>query len=351
MMRIAVILPLLPISVGCSTPPPPAPVPIATVRLQLPAGPVPQRPWAVRACPAQPDPTVVACVGNVGIPAERLQFALSEAPTGTSPRAVLQSLVDAEVLAAAAFDAGHWSKTLHPVLSQALVARLLHREMSERFAAKDVQRADLELAFNDPSVRVKFQHAPAWSCTDVQLLCCTGDWRQCEGREDAVACIDMLAGQAKDLCAALKASPVASGPELEARVAVLQPRFPQVATAVVQFFYDPSKPYEQQKGYDLMVKPFALAVAQMQVGEMAKEPIRTPFGWHCPRLDRFKPAEKRTLDDAAVRAELADKIVDLVREREAMRLASGAMHKAGVEFFFERMEPAARKVEAEGEGP
>ena len=87
--------------------------------------------------------------------------------------------------------------------------------------------------------------------------------------------------------------------------------------------------------YDLMVREFALPVVEMQPGALAAAPIRTPFGWHVPRLDQIKPAESKTPADPAVRRDIAEHIVDAVRTREAERFVFGLFQRYGVKFFFE----------------
>lgn len=70
-------------------------------------------------------------------------------------------------------------------------------------------------------------------------------------------------------------------------------------------------------GSDMMVKPFADAVASMKQGEYSKEPVKTQFGWHVilfeesrdqqpPTLESVKPQLEQQLKSEKVRAILAE---------------------------------------------
>ena len=114
----------------------------------------------------------------------------------------------------------------------------------------------------------------------------------------------------------------------------------------MQFYYDKAKAHDQQRGYDVVVEPFAAAVTAMQPGQL-HPPIRSPFGWHIPYLARIEPARHQTWKDPEVRSEVARNIVAPVREREAERLGFELMKQAGVELFFDRLDPATAHGAAE----
>ncbi|MSP90610.1 MAG: hypothetical protein EXR79_02210 [Myxococcales bacterium] len=338
--------------IGCAAPAPVAERPSLTVAPpQLPAAGHPHRPWAVGACkPGVVAPDLVACVDGVTITGRQLRATQRHMAAGTPVRATLQALVDAELLAAAAHAAGGWNHELAHLHAQAMVARLLRRSHEERFGPDQISLADLTYAFRQPAVHEKFSHVAAYGTTEAQCLCCQGDARECEAREDVRACIDKLEPQAERLAQRLAIDPPATGLEMTARLASWADAFPNCTGAHVDFYYDPSKPYERQKGYDLMVKPYALAVVALQPGTLAAVPIRTPFGWHVPRLDRLTPARRATLDDPAVRREIAENVVDGVRERDASLSAMALLHEAGVALYFDRLEPAAHLGAAQGSG-
>ena len=337
---------------GCAAPTPAAQRPTLSVAPPaLPRAGHPARPWATHACtPGVASADTVACVDGVAIRADQLRTVHRHMPAGTPIRATLAALVDAEVLAAAAHRAGGWGAGLARLHAQTMVARLLRRSHEDRFGPEQIAREDLEFAYKQPVVREKFQHAASYSTTEAQCLCCHGDARECEARDDVRACVEKLQPQAERLAQRLALDPPATGPEMAGRVASWAGAFPNCTVAKVDFYYDPTKPYEQQKGYDLMAKSYSLGVIALAPGAIAPAPIRSPFGWHLPRLDEVTPARHATLDDPAVRREIAENVIDGVRERDAMRAALALLREAGVALYFDRLDPAAHLSAAQGAG-
>lgn len=67
-----------------------------------------------------------------------------------------------------------------------------------------------------------------------------------------------------------------------------------------------------EKGGDLgwfdsrqMVKPFADAVAEMEVGSFSAEPVKTQFGWHVIMLEETREAEPPSFDEVKPQLEVA----------------------------------------------
>jgi hypothetical protein len=222
------------------------------------------------------------------------------------------------------------------VQRKAMVARLLVRTQEDALTPDKVADADIQTAFKNPQVRPHYDHAAAYFVTDVQLLCCKGDWRQCEKRDEVRSCIDKTQPQALALYKVLALDPPHSAAELKARVAALGGQFSLAAVQDVEFWYEKSKPYDQQKGYDLMVKEFAVPVVEMQPGDLG-QPIRSPFGWHIPRLDHVDPAVHKPWNDPEVRQDIATHILDAVREREVQHYLVGLLRKFNVQYFYDRL--------------
>lgn len=353
------LLPLLAavLLAACADPPPAQPsestpqtTPSSAGRpgqLALPKGPLADRPWATKACqPDERSADVLACVDGVAIGKARFDAVAPSYPPGTPPRAILQALIDEELLAAEAARQGGWNPaSLQTIYRQALVQALLKRTV-ESLGPAQVADADIQQAYRHPDIRTRYDRAASYFVTDVQILCCTGDWQQCGKRDEVRACIERSEPTARRLHDEVLAHAPATGLELAAQVRTWGAKFPDAAVAEVSFFYDKTKPYDQQKGYDLMVKEFALPVVEMKVGEI-HPPIRSPFGWHIPRLDKIEPAVKKPWNDPDVRAEIARNIVPAIREREAIRLGFALMKQAGVELYYDRLEPS--RLAAAGE--
>lgn len=320
----------------------------ASARLALPAGGPAHAPWATQTCrPGERRADLLACVGGVAITRAQLEAVRAAYPDDTPPRAIAQALVDEELLAQAAVERGLWTlEALGEVQRRSVAGALLHREM-DKVQPATIQDADIELAYKNPAIVVHYDHVDSYFTIDGQLLCCTGDFRQCARREEVVRCIDDAASAAQAVYAALRDDPPRSAQEMWAKVRVLTAKYPDLAPAEVQFYYDKAKPHDQQKGYDVMVEPYAAAVTGMRPGEL-HPPVRSDFGWHIPYLDKVEPASHRTWKDPEVRAEIARNIVGPVREREAQRLGFELMKRHKVELFYDKLDPAA----AEGtDGP
>ncbi len=303
----------------------------------LPTGPVAGLPWARQGCTkGQLPPDVLACVGGVAISRERFEEARAQYPDGTPVRAVLTALIDEEALSAAAAQHHLWGPWLVEPLRRAMVAAWLDRTFAANHRVDQVSRADIERAYHNPAVREMFEHVNGYFTTDAQMLCCSGNVDQCAKSDEVRSCIDAGADKAAALRAALVADPPGSPAEMAARVASLRGRFPDVGVHDIDFYYDPTIAYGDQRGYQLMVEPFAVGVSALQPGQIS-EPIRSPYGWHIVWLRRVLPARHGTPEDADVRSEIARNILPMLRERDLIAEVVGLARQAGVELYLERL--------------
>ena len=304
--------------------------------LSLPVGPMPQWPWGGRPCAQIPAEQLLACVDGAAISRADYERVRLDYPDHVTAKQVIQALVNAELLAAQAAKAGLWSDWLILPYKQALAQAWLRHHFEKNYPPEKVADADIKRAFRDDTVRVRYNRQRSFFATDAQILCCRGDWKECDARPEVSECIDRKAEQARGLHQALVADPPASAAEMQARALVLVARFADVGVAEVNFYYDTSKPYEEQKGYDLMVKPYAEAVVRLKEGEIS-QPIRSPYGWHVSRLDRIVGALDGRPSDPAVRADIAANILPLVRKRDMQKEVFERMKKLGVQMHFDRL--------------
>ncbi len=326
---------------GCDEVASPASQPRASVlskgAVGLPVGPVAERPWARRACtPGALDGQTLACVDGVAITRADYDRARADQPAHISPRRVVQSLVTAELLAGSAAANGLWSDWLMGSYKGALARAWLTRIFEAEHSAEKVAPSDVQRAFRNASIRVRYKRQRSFFVTDAQMLCCSGGWQQCAARPEVTTCIDGKESVATALHQALMADPPTSAAEMQARTLVLSQQFPGVAIAEVQFYYDTSKTYDEQEGYDLMVQPYAEAVVKLQAGELSP-PIRTPFGWHIARVDRIMEPLNGNPSDPVVQAEIARNILPMVRRRDLQKTIYGRMAELGVKIHFDRL--------------
>lgn len=279
----------------------------------LPVGPVAASPWSTQACAAgQKSAEVVACVGGAAITTVRVQEVRASYPADTPVRAIVQALVDEELLAQSAAKT-LWGPWLEPLLRKRMVAHLLEVQFEREYGEAQVTEEDLKAAWGVKQIRHTYDHPGVYVVTDAQIICCRGSPKQCVESPEAQKCIDDLTPTAEALAKFLNDSPPRSAQEMHGRVGA-DPRFAKAAVTEVTFFHDPTKPYNEQKGYVTMVQAFAEAAILLQPGQLTPKAVRSEYGWHVIRMEKRNEPEHGTLTDAHVRAELRKVLVDALRD-------------------------------------
>ncbi len=300
--------------------------------IKLPVGVVPGHPWATRACkPGQREADVLACVDGVAIPRSRFDAVQPTYPAGTPPRAIVQALVDEEILAHAAAKT-LWGDWLQEPLHRLLVGRLLQDQMEAKLGPDQISPDDVKAAWAVKQVRHSYDRPEIYTVTDAQLICCTGDFRQCSEAESAVKCVNEMEPTARALAAYLNENPPQTVQEMHGRVGA-DPRFAKAAVVEVSFFWEPTKSYAEQKGYTLMVESFTQATLKLKPGEITREPVRSPFGWHVIRLDTYVPASHKGLEDPAILADLKKNLVPALRDQKVQKLISDLAKASDVQVY------------------
>ncbi len=298
----------------------------------LPAGPVLGHPWATRGCkPGQREPDVLACVDGAAITRAQFDAVRTSYPAGTPPQAIVAALVDEEVLAHRAATT-LWGEWLQEPLQRLMVGRLLEDQMEHKLGPAQITEEDVKQAWTNKTIRHTYNRPGVYAVTDAQIICCTGDFRQCGDSEQAAKCIAEMAPTARALAAYLAENPPATAQEMHGRVG-LDPRFAKAAVADLSFFYEPSKPYSEQKGYVLMVEPFIAATLKLKPGELTREPVRSPFGWHVIRLESVVAPAHKGLDDPEVLADLKKNLVPALRDEKVEGLVGELGKASGVQLY------------------
>ncbi len=337
---------LLLLALGCaclglachSAPPPNAPV----ARAGATTLPVAALTAARKSCQAGSLPAdILACVQGVAITRARFDAVRPGYPASVSNQAVLQALIDEELLESAALRKPQDEGMLERIQRQAMAAALLTTQLERKLGPAQIADDDIRKAYLNDSIREHYRHAPGYSVTDVQILCCSGGAEQCAQSPEVQTCIDKLEPEAREVYAALLADPPRSAMEMTARVTRMKAQRPALTVGPVQFYYDVNKPYDKQGGrYTLMVKEFIEHVTPLKPGELGK-PFRSPFGWHITHMDEFRPAVNRPWNAPDVRKDIAEHIIDLVRNREGEKLLADLMQAAKVELFYDKLDVAA----------
>lgn len=258
------------------------------------------------------DDRVIARVGGVPI-TERLLLAQREAHPDVPLEALLQRLIELEVVAQAANQQGYGDS---PAAVEAWRDALVHAWLTrfpQRYTPEDIPMERVEMWWKGSGkLRSQFNHADRWLSVHIVVTCCNpkaeGD---CELPE-AINCFaespailqrvyDRLEPRVRDL---------ASEPEevatiAEAFVDEFKVEHPAVAFQRVPFFYDPKKSYEEQRGYALMAENYATTVIALTPGVLSK-PFQTEFGWHIAVLLDHVPERRSDLSDPSVVAEIRE---------------------------------------------
>lgn len=304
---------------------------------QLPAGAVVGKPWAQRDCAHVAKAQLLACVDGVPVTREAFDRIRGSHGPHVSNRALIDSLVRAEVLAAEAARRGLWSDWLLDVLDQAVTQRLLQRDFEERYGARQVKASDIDRTWLRGAIRIRYAHEKAWWVTDAQLICCKGDWRKCAIDEKAQDCITKLQPAAYDLYSRLMMDPPGTADHMCARVLSMKGDFPSVSCDHLNFFYDDAKTYEQQGDFDLMVKPYVLGVVKIAPATIG-QPIRTPYGWHVVRLNKVDARKAGKLSDEEVRSDIAQGILTGVRTRDVELRTIELLRANNVAIFYDNLD-------------
>lgn len=302
---------------------------------QLPEASVDRRPWT-RRCAVPLPPDVLACVDGFAIDRAAFDRARAEAPEEVGNRDLVDALIRAEVLAGQALRAGLWGDWLVDPFRAAMMRRLLVQRFERDFGPDKVQDADIERAFVRAPIRVRYAHERHWSVIDAQFLCCTGDWHGCEVDPKVQRCQEANYPQAEALAAELAADPPQSAREFEGRVLAARPRFPNASVQSVGFYYDLSKSYDQQGEYDKMLESWTTAVIGLKVGEISA-PIRSAYGWHIVRVNEIAPKITGTTKDPEVRGDIAQGILNGVRERDLMIYVTDLMRSRNVALLYDNV--------------
>lgn len=338
LLRCCLMLCFLPLALACTGKPTAlhdkAMVPVTSYlgNVPLPAGPTPGHPWAKRACQAgKREADVLACVDGVAVTRGQFAAVAKAYPPGTQPRAIVQALIDEEILAAAAAKT-LWGDWLQEPLRRQMVAHLLENQFEQEFGVAQITAEDVKVAWANKQVRHTYDRPGVYAVTDAQIICCSGDYKQCGESTEAAACIDQLEPTARALADHLAQNPPQTPQEMHGRVGA-DPRFAKAAVVDLTFFYEPSKPYAQQKGYALMVEPFTEATLKLKPGEITRAPVRSQFGWHVIRLESAVAPAHKGVEDPQVLADLKKNLVPALRDEKVERLVGELGKASGVELY------------------
>ncbi len=279
------------------------------------------------------DDPVVATVAGAEIRLSRLQRQLDLAPEGTDPAAVLDRMIEFELLAREAFEAGKYTEeVVGQKVREAMVRAWIEDHFEHTISPKDVPRAFLERGYE--FMLGKFDHYEHFFVADAQILCCaSGVAESCysdlfdtvEERVDHVNnCFEYHLDDAQKLRAALEGSKTLKEFEdnfTAASMAYPQPELrSQFGTAAqlgkYDFQNDIDRTWEDQFGshvkkirYRVFAKPVMDGARDAWLAANRTTPVLSPviksdFALHILFVYEVRPERHDTLETPSVLEEV-----------------------------------------------
>lgn len=260
---------------------------------------------------------VVARVGNAAIYLSALQRQV-DLDAGQSPvTAILERMVESEVLAQEAFRRGfHRDASVVEAIRQAAVQRFLTANFMREHGPHRIREEDYQKAYNFPGIRIKFDHFDLYFTIDVQIACCHGSVQDCKLSTKAQRCFDEKTPMIQSVYDALiRKGPFKDETEFQRAAEEIRPLYPDIGIKKLDFWYKQGIPYEQQRGFTKLNTDLVEAVVAAPMFEVLP-PIRSNHAWHVEYKYKHVPEEHRTLDDPGVREEIAANIYPQIRARD-----------------------------------
>lgn len=290
---------------------------------------------------AAPAATALATVGGARITEQELAAQMALAPAETRTDDMLRSLIELEVVAQAAADAGYWSpEVLGKVWRRMLVKRFLKDRFERGYDDSQIPDADLERIWQMKGIRMQFDHYDVYEVADLQFVCCASHFSQCDQGKTR-ACIDenmdlmtdIWQRHLKDRELNQHALRYLGEEELVGELGGVRGRVPDAGerfkVMTYSFYFDPSKPYEEQKGYTVFNANVVAAVVATPVGETSP-PIASNNGIHLLYVMSHKPGKHLDLEDKLVQDHIRGKVLPGYRQRDAAILIDSLMSQHGV---------------------
>ncbi len=288
-----------------------------------------------------PEAQTLAQVGGSRISAATLKTQLALAPETTSADDMLRSLVELEVIAQAAADTGYWSsEVLGKVWRRMLVRRFLEDRFEHDYDDTQIPNADLERMWQMKGIRMQFDHYDVYEVADLQFVCCPTHYSQCEAGKTRACINENMALMTEIWKEHLEGREINAQAlrylgeeELPAQLGGVRGRVPDAGerfkVMTYKFYYDPSKPYDQQKGYTVF-NANVVATAVATPVTTTSGPVTSNNGIHLLHVMSHEPGKHLSLHDAAVQRHIRGKVLPGYRQRDAAILIDSLMSQYGV---------------------
>ena len=271
----------------------------------------------------------VATVNGVTISWAEVQRAMTAHPELTSKDA-LDTLITTELLAQASVWGVHGAggrevtpETFRP-WREALAQRYLREIFESETPAEAIPLEEIKRVYWVPSVRKKYDHTDAWQMAHLFFTCCDPKIETCDTPE-IITCFEDSGRTIQEVYAEVKSrtEPVEGSPQavldlMEAYRLEMEKELPQLAFRKRPFYYDPNKPHDAQKGFNLLAEAVARTVVDAPLA-VVQEPVQSSFGWHVLVKTDHVPESRRGLDDAGVVSDIRQNLVPRFRRSQFAR--------------------------------
>ena len=310
------------------------------------------------------DDTIIATVEGMPITRTMLERELALRGDGADPRAVLESIIEFELLARKAFDTGLYTKDVvgRPV-AKALVRRLIHEEMNTSLGHEDIPAEAVEQAYG--MARTRYQHFEVFDVVDAQVLCCPAEnpdacyqdiFDNVEERRNHVAdCFRTIEPMWETLRSKVQGAKTKEEFRLLVDSAFLDLPPPE---AKLTFRLDPKLheydfQYDVETAYDPQFEVIRYQVFYKEIMDGAKETwfgsgretpavspvIRTPLGLHLLFIGDVRPRKNQPLSDPNVQAELRERLFPQFRSAKFLELTGRLCEAASCQIVSENLIP------------
>jgi len=274
------------------------------------------------------DDPVVATVAGTPITLSMLRTQVERAGEEADPEAILNRMIELELLAREAFDAGKYTdQVVGQAMRQALAYAWITDQFERKISPTDIPRKYRELAFRH--MRNRFDHFERFVLHDVQILCCVQDDKDScysdmfedveERREHLKSCFEYHEPEAQKLRAMLAEAKTLA--EFREKYLVGSMDIPSAAlseqyhtSSKIQdydFQYDVDSTYEEQFESDRKItyrvfhKGVMEGVKAAWLANGKKAPfvtpvLRTSLGFHIIFASEFHPEQHWGLDHPEV---------------------------------------------------
>ncbi len=310
------------------------------------------------------DDPVIATVEGTPITQSMLVRELALRGDGADPRAVLEDIIEFELLARKAFDAGLYTKDVvgRPV-AQALARRLIDEDMNQKMSPADIPAEAVEQAYG--MVRTRYQHFEVFSIVDAQVLCCPAEtpdacykdlFDNVEERRTHVAdCFRTV----KPMWESLRARVQRAKTKEEFRLLVdsafldLPP-----SEAKLMFQLDPKLheydfQYDVETSYETQFETIRYQVFYKEIMDGAKETwfgtgrqtpavspvLQSPLGLHLLFIGDVRPRKNQPVTDPAVQAELRERMFPQFRTAKFQELTGKLCEAASCQLVTDNLIP------------